>query len=92
MVNVTRETIVHFDREMDSETIDENSFYLQISQTRIDGTVEVSSTNLFATFFPNAPLPASAQLQVVVDGDQITDLNGDPLDANENGVQPPGSL
>ena len=62
MVNVTRNAVVHFDQEMDPDTITPDSFYIELNQAPIGGTVEVSSTRRFATFFPNSPLPTSSQV------------------------------
>ena len=86
MVNVTRNVVVRFDKEMKAQDINGNSFYLQLNKTRIPGQIEVSSTNRFATFFPENPLPASTQLEVVLEGSAIRDLNGDLLDGNGDGV------
>ncbi|MDA0347381.1 MAG: Ig-like domain-containing protein [Verrucomicrobia bacterium] len=90
MVNVTRNAVLRFNQEMDPESIDENSFYLQQNQTRIEGTVEVSSTKRFATFFPKNPFPSSTQIKVIVDGNLIHGLSGDSLDADGNGT--PGGI
>lgn len=85
MVNVTRNAVVRFDREMDPTTIDETSFQVHLNQVPVEGTVEVSSTGLFATFFPEDPLPASTQFQVVVDGDRVKDAEGIQLDGDDDG-------
>ena len=90
LVNVTRNAVVYFDQALDPSTITTESFYMQLSQTPIAGQVEVSSTNKFATFFPDEALPSSTQLQVIVDGDLIKDMDGNPIDADGNGV--PGGM
>ncbi|MCB1124246.1 MAG: Ig-like domain-containing protein, partial [Verrucomicrobiae bacterium] len=86
MVNVTRNAVVRFDRPINPDTVDESSFYLQLNQAPVAGQVEVSSTGMFATFFPDQTLPASTQLQVVVDGNLVKDLDGIPLDGDDDGM------
>lgn len=90
MVNVTRNAVVRFDREMDPATIDSDSFYIKKNQEKILGSVEVSSTGMFATFFPSDPLPVSTQYQVVVDGSKVMDMDGISLDADGDGL--PGGI
>ena len=82
LVNVERETIVRFDGEIDPATVTEDSFFVIANSERVAGRVVVSSTNRFATFFYDAPLPASTEIRVVVDGGVITDASGTPIDAD----------
>jgi hypothetical protein len=90
MVNVTRETIVRFDGKVDPDTVTTESFYLIANGERIPGRVHVSSTNEFATFFYDDPLPPSTGVRVVVDGEQIALEDGRKLDAD--GDRQPGGL
>jgi hypothetical protein len=89
-VNISREAVVRFGSEMDPSAITEDSFFLQIGGTRVPGRVEVSSTNRFATFFPDEVLPTATQVQVVVEGDLIRDLEGNTLDGDGDNI-PGGS-
>jgi len=86
LVSLTRETVVQFDGEVDPETVTSDSFYLEANSERIEGQIRVSSTERFATFFYDEPLPASTQVRVVVDGDQIVGRDGEHLDADGNGT------
>ncbi len=85
MVNVTRETIVRFDGQVDPDTVNEDSFYLIANGQRLPGSIQVSSTERFATFFYDEPLPASTEVRVVVDGDLIMGRDGLSLDAVGDG-------
>ncbi len=82
MVNVTRETIVRFDGVIDPSGVTTDSLYLIANGLRLPGRVVVSSTNRFATFFYDQPLPASTEVRVVVDGSQIFGVEGLLIDAN----------
>ena len=90
MVSLTRETIVRFDTEIDPATITDQSFYLLANSQRVPGHIRVSSTNRFATFFYNDPLPASTAVRVVVDGNLIIGQDGLPVDAD--GDSEPGGV
>lgn len=91
MVNVTRETIVRLDGAVDPETITSDSFYLIAEGEHVAGRVVPSSTEKFATFFYDSALPASTEVRIVVEGDQIMGRNGAALDADGDG-QPGGRL
>lgn len=82
MVNVTRETIIRFDEPIDPTTVTQESFYLVANGQRVPGRVDVSSTERFATFYYDAPLPASTEVQIVIDGSQIMGRDGLALDAD----------
>lgn len=89
LVSVTRETIIRFDREVDPATINSESFFITAAGQPVNGNIRVSSTERFATFFYNEPLPASTQVRVTVDGNRILGRDGMALDAN-NDSQPGG--
>ncbi|QLE56856.1 Ig-like domain-containing protein [Nostoc sp. TCL26-01] len=86
MVNLTRETIIRFNEPIDPTTVDTDSFYLIANGERVAGRIEVSSTELFATFFYNNPLVPSTEVRVVVDGNKILGRNGLALDADADGL------
>ncbi len=90
MVALTRETIVRFDKKVDPDTVTEESFYLIANGERIEGRIVVSSTEEFATFFYDKPLPQSTEVRVFVDGDKIIGRDGQTLDADGNGI--PGGI
>ena len=85
-VNLARETIVRFSERIDPGTITPDSFHLIAKGERISGRVLVSSTERFATFFYDTALPASTEVRVVVDGNQIRGRDGALLDADGDGV------
>jgi hypothetical protein len=89
MVSVARTAVARFDTPMDPATITPASFYLVADGQHVPGTVRVSGTKRFATFIPTDPLPASTEVRVVVDGDQVKTADGVPLDGNNDG-QPGG--
>jgi hypothetical protein len=89
MVSVARAVVVRFDKPIDPSTVTTASFYLIADGQHLRGTVRVSSTNQFATFFPANPLPPSTEVRVVVDGSQIKDPQGLLIDGAGNSS--PGS-
>lgn len=85
MVNVTRETVIRFNEPMDPESIRLDSFRLVANGEVVPGRIVVSSTERFATYFYESSLPASTEVRVVVDGDQIVGGSGVALDADGDG-------
>ncbi|PAY17972.1 hypothetical protein CKO51_18350 [Rhodopirellula sp. SM50] len=90
LVSVIRKTIVRFDEPVDASTVTTDAFYLIANGERVDGSIRVSSTERFATFFYDAPLPASTEIRVVVDGAKIIGRDGLALDAD--GDDEPGGV
>ncbi|QEG00427.1 FG-GAP repeat protein [Stieleria maiorica] len=90
LVSVTRRTIVRFDEPVDASTVTSDAFYLIANGERVDGSIRVSSTERFATFFYDDPLPASTEIRVVVDGSKIIGRDGIALDAD--GDDEPGGV
>ena len=86
MVSLTRETIVRFGGTVQEETVTSESFYLIANGSRVEGEIRVSSTGEFATFFYDEPLPASTEVRVVVEGDQILATDGTAIDGDGDGV------
>lgn len=89
-VNVTRETIIHFDEPVDSTTVTTDSIKVLAAGQSVPGRIRVNRTGRTATFFYDSPLPASTAVSVMVDGDLIRGLDGLPLDANADN-EPGGS-
>lgn len=71
---------------MDPSTVTTDSFYLIANSERVAGTVSVSSTRMFATFFPTNPMPASTEVRVVVEGDTVLGVDGLALDGDGNDI------
>ena len=87
MVNVARETIIFFDDPVDPSTVTFDSFNLTANGESLAGRIVVSSTERFATFFYDEPLPSSTEVRVVVDGDKIIGRNGIKIDADGDGIE-----
>jgi len=85
LVGLTREIIVRFDKPVDPATVTPESFFVIAAGQRVEGTIRVSATERFATLFHPDPLPQSARIRTVVEGDQIMGRDGLPLDADGDG-------
>jgi streptogramin lyase len=75
-VDLTRPTVVNFSGPINPATVTTDSFYLIANGSRVPGSIRVSSTNLFATFFYTNALPPSTEVRVVADGAKIKDSFG----------------
>jgi hypothetical protein len=86
-VAVTRETIIHFSGPLSTNAvIGTNSFFAGFGGRRILSRVELSSDRTKATLFYLEPLPGSARVVVVFDGDSIRDASGALVDADGDGA------
>jgi hypothetical protein len=86
MVSVSRESIVRFDKPIQPSSVTPDSFFLIANGVRIPGSIRVSSTKMFASFFQTNPLPPSAEVRIVVKGDAILGIDGLPIDADGDGA------
>jgi len=85
-VSLTREAIIRFSEQVDPATITPESLkFIALGQI-VPGRLVVSSTERFATFFPDVHWPASAEVRISIDGAQIRARNGDQLDADADGT------
>ena len=90
MVSLTRDIVVRFSDEIDADSLGAGAISLIANGIELPGTVRVSSTNRFATFFSSSPLPPSTEVRILIDGDQIVTRGGQPIDANGDGI--PGGI
>lgn len=90
LVSLTRETVVQFTAPVNPTTVTPDSLYLIAKGERIPGTIRVSPTKKFATYFYNTALPESTEVRVVVDGEKIVGIDGKKLDADNDGL--PGGM
>jgi|GEM_PF-1024795 len=90
LVSLTRKAIVRFKGKVDPATVNDTSFYLIANGEVLPGRVVVSSTEEFATFYPDEPLPPSTEVRIVLDGDQIRGRDGTLLDGDRDGT--PGGI
>jgi hypothetical protein len=90
-VGVQRDAAVYFDGPVaPASTGDaEDAVVLLAAGERLAGTVRFSSTGRFVTFSPDAGLPPSMEIRLVVDGGLLVDGSGRLVDADGDG-QPGG--
>lgn len=86
LVSLTRETVVRFDDAIDPATVNNESFYLVANGEKIPGIIRVSENQRTATFFYSSPLPESTNVRVTLDGNQIKDMQGFAIDADNDGI------
>ena len=86
MVSLTREIRLDFSEKVNDSTIDADSVQVIALGSTIAGNLVVSSTDEFVTFFPADPWSSSTEVLVMVDGDLILAQDGDPLDADGDGL------
>ncbi len=85
MVGLNRDTVVNFGKKIDPTTVNSDNFYLIANGQRIAGRIKVSSTEEFATFFYDSPLPSSTEVRIVVDGTKILGRDGVAIDGDGDG-------
>ena len=85
-VNVARTIRVSFSRAIDPNSVTADSLQVTARGEVVPGRINVGSTGEFLQFFPANPLPASTEISVVFNGDQLRDPQGNPIDANDDGV------
>ena len=90
LVSVARSIIIRFNDTIDPATLTTDTIKVFAANSPIDGTLRVSTTEGFVTFFPDAPLPPSTEIRVVMDGEYITGRDGLLLDADGDGI--PGGV
>ena len=85
-VAVTRETILEFDRPIRAASVTATNIYATFGTTPLKARLHHSADGKRVTLFYTEPLPASARIQVTVNGDGLVDDAGHPIDADKNGV------
>ena len=90
MVNVNRETIVRFEDAVDPATVTTSAIQIIANGAQVSGTIIVSSTERFATFYYDQPLSAATEVRVLVDGNLIMGRDGLLVDAD--GDEVPGGI
>jgi hypothetical protein len=89
LVNLDRKISVRFDRLVDPRTITSDSFQILAPDgAQIEGALRLSSDGLKASFFlaEGSLLPASSTVRILIDGTQILDTAGQPVDADGDGI------
>ncbi|WP_170062577.1 VCBS domain-containing protein [Roseovarius mucosus] len=89
LVNLDRKISIQFDRPVDPRTITSESFQILAPDgAQIEGALRLSSDGLKASFFlaEGTLLPASSTVRILIDGTQILDTAGQPVDADGDGI------
>lgn len=90
-VAVTRETILRFSNPLDpSNVVDNTVVFAEFGGQQLSARIQVSADLNTITLFYDEPLPPSARVRVTVDGDQLLDSSGRPVDADGDSV--PGGI
>ena len=87
-VAVTRETVLEFGGPING--VSPSAFSAQFGGNNLSARLHTSPDRKKVTLFYDNPLPASARVRVTVDGDQLTDDNGEAVDADGDGL--PGGV
>ena len=85
-VAITRETVIRFSNPLAPDTaIDDSAIFATFAGEKIPAHIHLSDDRDTATLFYDDYLPASALVQVVVDGDALRDPLYRPVDADADG-------
>ena len=90
MVTLNREAIIRFSKAVDPATVTSDAIKVIALGEEVLGRIVVSSTEKFATFFPDNPWNPSTEVRIQIDGSQIIGRDGNALDADNDGA--PGGL
>ena len=89
-VAVTRETIIEFSHPLGGGSLPATAISAQFGGQTLSARPHLSPDRSRVTLFYTDPLPASARVRVTVDGDQLTNTEGQPVDADGDGL--PGGI
>ena len=90
-VAVTRETILRFSNPLDpSNVVDSFVVFAEFGGQKLSARIQVSFDLDTITLFYDEPLPPSARVRVTINGDQLIDAFGLPVDADGDGI--PGGI
>jgi len=84
-VAVTRETIIEFSDPIDPDSVSDTAISAQFGGHTLATRLHISADNSTVTLFYNEALPASARVRVTIDGEQLFDANGNPVDVDGDG-------
>lgn len=89
-VALTRESILSFNTPIDPSSVDETVIFAEALGTSVDSFLRFSADRKQVTIFYPSDLPASTRVRVTINGDQIFNDTGLPIDADEDGI--PGGI
>ncbi|MCA9418182.1 MAG: Ig-like domain-containing protein, partial [Candidatus Omnitrophica bacterium] len=81
-VAITRETILRFDRPLETATINSDSIYAKFAGAKLAARLHVGPDQDTVTLFYEENLPPSSLVRVTVDGDLLKDFEGKGVDAD----------
>jgi hypothetical protein len=90
-VAVTRETIIRFKSPIQSASVTNAAFTARFNNQTLGFRLQHSADRRSVTLFYDDALPASARIELLLDGDLILDDDSVPVDINLDGV-PGGQL
>jgi len=79
-----------FPQPVNTSTLNSNNFYASFAGRKLPATIVPANNGAFAWLFFAPPMPSASQIQVVVDGANITNSDGTRLDAAGDNI--PGSV
>lgn len=85
-VGVTVRPKATFPRPVDVSTLNSNNFYASFAGRKLPARIVPAPNGTFAWLFFDPPMPNASQVQITVDGSTITNLLGQPLDADGDGA------
>ncbi len=86
-VNVTRPTIIDFSGPLSATTVTSASIFAQFGGITLAARLNLSPDHQRVTLFYSPTLPASARVLVTVNGGALIGQNGQPVDADGDGLQ-----
>ncbi len=76
-----------FTRSVLASSLDENSFYAtDTTGVKLPGTIVTSQDGTQAWLFLRDPMPTASTITIVIDGERIQGLDGNSLDADNDGI------
>ena len=84
-VAVTRETILEFDLALDPASVNSTAISATFSNQILGTRLNLAPDGKRVTLFYNTDLPASARVRVGINGDQLRDNSGNPVDVDGDG-------
>ncbi|MEM7262297.1 MAG: Ig-like domain-containing protein, partial [Planctomycetota bacterium] len=84
-VAISRELTMKFSRELDLATVVPSAFTAIAAGEVLDSRLHVSPDRTRVTLFWSNPLPGNTDIEVTIDGDQLSDPDGNAVDGNGDG-------
>ncbi len=85
-VAMTRETILHFNGTLDPTSVTTAAIHARSGGTDLPARLYISTDAKSVTLFYHDLLPTAAEVDVTIDGSQLRDRRGRPVDADADGA------